>query len=529
MLRKALLLILAVLIIGSALFGCTSQPNEPANTAQPTEQPDNEKPVKETTFPLKEPVTMSMFAFSVPGYELDKTLVMKKMEELTNVKWDITLVNDADIAEKKALSFGTGEYYDVYFKANFTESEIMDYAKDGMIIPLNDLIDNCMPNFKALMEKRDGWKYITSENGNIYSLPQVQNPGIAMPSLFINGNWLKNLNLEMPKTEEELYEVLKAFKEKDPNGNNENDEIPLFLPMGSAPFLMPYFGIPFHWDTMSTYNKEEQTINYIPTSENYKNYLAYVARLYKEGLINENYFSATWDELNALGATTDTIGMFVSWGAYLTVGTERDEEWPMVMPFHEKSFPTDSGIRYGAFSITDKCEYPEIAARWVDYFYSEEGGILAYMGVEGETYTMNADGTYTWNTEGPYGSDIMTIRDSQTIFGYVNAPCVEPELFMKGQTNPEELFLLGERLKLREYGADPYPQLSWTQEELEQKSTLVSSINPFISQYEAEVLTGQKDLESTWDEYLETLKEMGVETVNQIDQAAYQRFLSRGE
>ena len=45
-------------------------------------------------------------------------------------------------------------------------------------------------------------------------------------------------------------------------------------------------------------------------------------------------------------------------------------------------------------AITDACEHPEVIVAWADQFYSEEGGVLAWLGVEGETYKINEAGDW---------------------------------------------------------------------------------------------------------------------------------------
>ena len=197
-----------------------------------------------TVFPLEESMTTDMFAYQKTGTDLTKNLAWTTMEELTNMHWDLTLASDGDLDEKRSLEFAGGEYKSVFYKSGISEADAMKYAKDEIVIPLNDLIDQYMPNFKALMDERDGWKYITSSDGNIYSLPQVNDDGCGM-MLFINQVWLDKLGLEMPKTFDEYIEVLRAFKEKDPNGNGESDEIPLYLANGALSQLLPYYGIGF--------------------------------------------------------------------------------------------------------------------------------------------------------------------------------------------------------------------------------------------------------------------------------------------
>ena len=480
----------------------------------------------EIEFPLPETYSIEAFAFSNTGQELDKTLSMQVMEERTNIHWNITAVSQAELEEKRNLSFNGGEYYDVFIKSGIDAVDTYKYAMQGIVIPLNDLIDQYMPNLKKQLDEQDAWDNITSADGNIYALPQLNGAELAAAAVYINTPWLEKVGRSAPKTQEEFLEVLRAFRDEDPNGNGEKDEYPIYCPNGAVNMLMPVFGIAMDWNTMSMYDNDEGRITYVPTSSEYKNFLEFMANAYKEKLINQDCYTATWDDINAIGATQDAIGVMATYGAYQHVGTERDEDYDGLLPFDGRhTMPAGEGIGYGALIITDKCTSPELICSWADYLYSEEGAILGRMGVEGETFTLDADGKYHWKTDGKWGSDITTIRNTATLFGWYPAPLVKAELFDEGQSNPEELFLYQQRKRLLEYAAQPFPTLSWTEAELEEKATLVTSINSYIDEYQALVVTGQTDLESSWEEYLSNLKGMGVDRLNEIDAAAYGRWL----
>lgn len=474
------------------------------------------------TFPLPEPYTVSAFTHSEPGEELDQSLFMETMQERTNVVWELALNSSAEIQDKLGLSFSGGEYYDVYLKSGISEAQAAQFATQGIVIPLNDLIEEHMPNLTKALDDQGVWEEITSADGNIYSLPQLNLPGVAAPSLFINEPWLEEVGLDMPTTEDEFLAVLRAFRDQNPGG--EAEVYPLYLPGGSVDMLLPYFGIAMDPNTNSTYDHAAGTISYVPTSDGFKQFLRVMSTAYSESLINENTFTATWDDLNALGMTRDVVGAFPQWGAFLVVG-DRHTDFPMMMPFHPNSFPVNSGVGQGALVITDRASRPEVIAAWADTLYDEDGGRLCWMGVEGETYELNADGTYTWLTDGPYGADTTTIRNTQGLFGTQPAPCLKPAIFDEGQPDPFEQFLSVEREKIKAFGADPFPALTWTEEELADKSTLVADINPYILQFEAQVISGEIDLDSGWDAFLQTLNNMGLERLQAIDQAAYDRWL----
>lgn len=515
------------LILGTALFalvmvGCTAAPpSPPTSETTPTGEP---APPSTVSFPLAEPLTVSAFAHSEPGQELDQTLFMATMQEKTNVNWDLTLASNAELEDKLGLSFNGGEYAEVYLKSGITEVQAASFAKQGIVIPLNDLIRDYMPNLTAALDDQGVWKTVTSADGNIYALPQLNGPGVAAPSVFINEPWLKAVGLDMPTTEAEFMAVLRAFRDQNP-GNGGAEVYPLYLPAGAVDMMLPYFGIAMDPVTNSTYDKASGTLTYVPTSEAFKEFLRFMATAYSEKLINQNAFTATWDELAALGATKDVLGAFPHWGAYLVAG-DRHMDFPMLMPFHPDSFPVNDGVAYGALAITDKAARPEVVAAWADTLYDEVGARLCWMGVEGKTYKLNADGTYTWLTDGQFGSDIATIR-TQTLFGNQPAPCIKSTLFEEGQTDPFEKFLGGEREKIKAFGADPFPILTWTGPELTEKASLATDINSYVQQFEAQVITGEVDLDSGWATFVQTLQNMGLDRLEAIQKAAYDRWLEQ--
>src|SRR5690606_31474844 len=105
---------------------------------------------------------------------------------------------------------------------------IASYSANGQIIPLDGMIEaGYAPNLSRLMEEDEGIrKAITSADGHIYSLPNISEADGRISSSWINQKWLDHLGLDMPATVEEFYEVLKAFKERDPNQNGLADEVP---------------------------------------------------------------------------------------------------------------------------------------------------------------------------------------------------------------------------------------------------------------------------------------------------------------
>ncbi|GJM72706.1 hypothetical protein HMSSN036_49220 [Paenibacillus macerans] len=118
----------------------------------------------------------------------------------------------------------SGDLPDAIFDAGYGDYELLKLAKDGAIIPLNDLIEQYMPNFKKVLEEAPEYKaMITAPDGNIYAFPWIEELGTGKERIqsvdavpWINVEWLNKLDLEMPKTTEELKQVLIAFKPRIP-------------------------------------------------------------------------------------------------------------------------------------------------------------------------------------------------------------------------------------------------------------------------------------------------------------------------
>ena len=191
--KRVWALLLAVVLAFSVLAGCAKQENTPADTKEPSNQTDptpsgddkTDAPAEasQDVFPLAETYNVSAFAFGNTGEELDKTLTMQVMEERTNIHWDISTASQAELSEKRGLSFNSGEYYDVDIKSGISATEAFQYGSQGILIPLNDLIDQYMPNLKALLDEQDLWNQITSADGNIYALPQLNGQELAAPAV----------------------------------------------------------------------------------------------------------------------------------------------------------------------------------------------------------------------------------------------------------------------------------------------------------------------------------------------------------
>lgn len=474
------------------------------------------------TFPLEETMTFTGFAGMYGDVALSDNYTWQTILERANIQIELTNVLGSELTEKRNLTLSGGSYPDIFYKSNFSSTDVETYGSQGILIPLEDLMREYAPNLCALLDETDGWDYITSSDGHVYSFPYQMEKKPLQP-FWINTRWLDNLGLKVPTSYEELYEVLKAFKEQDANGNGDpNDEIPYACDSSKLMSLLEYEDYLLDFNTYLGIRDGE--LFYVPTDESFREYIAYMTKLYKEGLMNTDCFTIDHNQMRSGGSVDDVYGFFSDEASFTTVGRDNDEDYVMLTPFSEGTFPLNAKYNTGGLVITDSCEHPEIIVAWADQFYTEAGGILAWMGIEGETYEMNEDGTWNWITGTKYGDDISTVRSYGTLQGNYSLPAIQPELWkkMSAESDEDEVYLNSERWRIYDMGA-VFPVLSYTSDESSELTTYKTDIDSYISEYLAQVVTGQLTLEDSWDNYLDTLKQMGVEEMFSIYQASYER------
>ncbi|ASA24211.1 extracellular solute-binding protein [Paenibacillus donghaensis] len=495
--------------------------------------------VSKEGFPIVDkPVTLKMMAPDVGIQNWENMAVLQQMQEKTGITLEYQNAPKDSFETKKNLVFASGDYPDIFYAAGLTTAEQMNYGEQGILIPLEDLIDEYAPNFKALLEENpDVRKSITAPDGHIYSLPVVEfsqhwyrNP------LWYNGDFLKALNIEkLPETTEELYTYLKRVKEEDPNGNGLADELPISsVTVTSAnlrdirTWLLGAFGV----YEEEIYVDDADKVHYTPLEEGYKEYLVYMNRLWAEELLDHESFSQTAEQKKAK-AQNNRVALFSDWHAYMTKGGEPSTNDPMFTPVKSDSVDAPAiaknrGITTGAFAITESNPQPEASMRWVDYLYSYEGALFFNKGPEGTLWEYtDKEGRVKQYLPVPDGKEMEDYRATLTPNYGIPAPTLSMDDINKGLKTDFDLWVEQEtKMKLLDKGARiPFPALFLTVEEQTEISSLNSDLSTYVKQMEAKFITGAEPF-GNWDKYLDTVKKMGGERVAEINQAAYDRWKS---
>lgn len=547
---KILCLIVSILLFITVFAGCskdeqTAQPGETSqNTKQPEETGGTEKDSPDeqngsegtstSSLPIaKEKITLKVMAPKHPmGGPWENLRIFKDLEEMTNIHLEFDVAYEG-FEEKKNLALATGDLPDIFLGALTAEDEEI-YGPQGVLIDLTDLIEQHGVNIKKAFEKYPLLKKtITASDGKIYALGRViKTPTMGSYKPVINKVWLENLGLEVPETIDELYNVLKAFKEGDPNKNGQQDEIPLgeidFGILGGM--LLPAFG-----EMAQDIALKDGKVVFTPITEGYKHYLEFLHKLYQEKLIDPMFMSQSMDEY--LAKTKQNL--------YGVLGHIRQADWqqyqilsPLTSQYNSERFSSSSDVAYasGAFAITKVNKYPVESIKWADLFFTEsdEGvngitGVALWIGRRGVDWDFTEDGSairYLFEPEEGM-TEIQTLLQKVTpsetgLVGtcVLEKPFESPYLRWVGESNMRYIFpyIRPERI---------YPNVRFTSEEQEKLSIMKADITNFVSQSRARFITGEDSLDK-WDEYVKTLKDMGIDEYISIHQTAYDRFMQSG-
>lgn len=547
--KKALALLLVLCLTASLFAACGGDSGNSSSSSGGQSSSSGEDSSVGTTgdanfnptgFPIvNEPVTLSfLYVKGANLRDFKENSMFQEMEKTTNVIIDWQYAGDADWGEQKSLLLAGGDLPDVFFGDNSLGD--MDILTNlDLFVPIEEYIDQYCPNIKAAYEAEPIMrKMVTQPDGHIYSLNSklpLRPKACDIP--FINQKWLDNLKLEMPTTVDEWYNVLKAFKEQDANGNGDpNDEIPL---SGSGKNDM------FDWiryinpwgitDSLETnYLALEQETGepiFIPADERYKEAVQFFEKLYAEGIMDQEYFTQDGSQSDAKlkNEEVSLVGTGIAWEVSSATNPHSDEYVPMpplAGPRGDRYVRGNDGIiiyRRNNFTVTTACEHPEVAMRWADYYSSDDISIQSYWGPFGEALEKADDGTITFldPPEGMTG-DVwyweITCRD----YGpkYVS-PETEAKIQLPAGSGDGAKLECDEDFK--EFVAQPYPVVNYTPEQMDEISKLTVDIYKYVKECWANWIVNG-GIEKDWDGYIEQLKKMGLDRLMEIYQAALDAY-----
>lgn len=503
----------------------------------------------ETGFPIvNEPVTQSMIVPINPSYNIEdmsKMWFFEKMQEKTNVSFDFEVLTTDQWEERKNLMFASNELPDI-ITGGLSNNDIITYSQAKQIVPIGDLIEKYAPDYAAVLKLYPDTAKFYTPDGKLYGMANFVGGYAEMPGsrAFINVQWLKNLGLSHPTTWDEFYDVMVAFRDKDPDGNGQNDTIPLCgYSTGYAvdPFVAGPLGISFGWAKKDNWQIIDGKMVYVAEHPQYKQYLINMNRLYTEKLLDQEYYTQNDAQYTAKGSNM-LVGACTCAAPFVLTSTTDPavyEQYDIIGPltsdvFSEKKWYGSNVGSQGMF-ITSANKNPEISLRYFNEIYTEEGAWFL-VGPEKGEWDEHPEYGRVWNEDkSKYTYDLP--EEFNGLFPWMNT-FVAPintvpfhgyrhfsEAMGAEAMFPEDVVLLAQLQKNMPYMDPGSPTLFFTPEELEEIKLIEASLYTYCEQMEAKIVMGEESIDA-YDTMLAELKNQGLEKLTEVYNTAYDRYKS---
>lgn len=461
---------------------------------------------------------------------LDQMEIFKIMGDKFNIDFEFDNPPEDSFEERLNLAMMDTEIPDVIMGMQTTD--IMKYAEVGVFLPLNDIIKDYMPNLQAEMDKRDGVeKALTYPDGNIYYMPMLDEKVSGNVPYIVRTDWLEKLGMERPVTIEDWEAYWEGVKTTDLNGNGENDEVPF-----SAYEIERLRNFCTAWGVLDDFYTDPEDggkVKYGPIEEKYKEALTWMNEMYNKGYIDQEIITLDYSSFsaklaqNVVGSFAGPLGgLLAAQNSTMPASVEGFHVAATVPPQGPEGYQIHSTIDQepraivGAV-ITSGCEDVERVAEWLDYMYSEEGGLLVNMGIEGETYTM-VDGEPVFTDYVMNNPDGLSPKEA--VGSYSFAQSSGPFVLSSAQTSQLDDASV---LEAKEEYIIPFLEeskkyvlpgsLSFTSEQDSVRRAAMADIEIYVDEMVMKFITGREPL-SNWDTYVNTVKQMGIDNVLSIYQ-----------
>ncbi len=569
--KKVLALLLSGCMCMGLLGGCTSGGDKDASTSpSPSSSPsasasaspaastgnpwdpvpsEKKENFNKSGYPIvndKITVTGVFFASPVQNYGAPEDIAFwNKLEEITNIHIDWEIIDGTEDSAVD-LYFASGNYPDFFYNG-VTVNRQSTYGVEGKLFyDVSSLIEEYMPNMMEwAKEYPEMLKVIRQIDGAIYTMPRLQVASTsAQGQMFFRTDYLEKVNKEAPTTPDEFYDVLKAIKDSG-------------LTQGSAPFF-PYpnknaldvhaegFLFPAFGEAIDAFFADDGTgkVVYNKTSDQYRRTLEFLAKLYADGLLEPEYF--TMDVTTFTARTKEGRVAFSTYMADLQPENFDDGKVqidclaPLTSEFTGKQQTRAYDyVSSAGGAINANCKYTEELLRMFDCFYSKEE-IMPGSGFDCLSQSTGLRGVnwdYFETSDGTRGYEILlpddwtesqwTYSTLHNTWGQEFSAFVLPDIVSAKEGTNAYARETGMMKNNIPFAVTTFPdtKMKYTAEESSLMTQKQTDITSYVDQMRAKFITGVEPLtDASWDTYVNTISNMGIEDLLQIKQAAYDRW-----
>ena len=558
--KRLLSMSIAVIMLATTLVGCGNGGNGSGGNSKNNKLVEEQAKEYADVTDVKEITTGVKLTIAVPKnakvLDFNTNNQTKMIEEKLGVDLEFIELPSADYDSKlNVMIMGGEELPDIIF----SPGGYANWIEEDVLYDLSPFYEN--ETFAANIlagAKRSGKDlvgYITRPEGGIYCIPRFveETYTSVQQKLWVYQPWLDALGEKVPTTMEDYYRICKKVATTDLNGNGKKDEIALTGTELGMWFDCMMSSFVYAHDS-SWRLLDNGKISFAYTTDEWKEGLKYMKKFFDEGLIPKETLSQSSDQYKAVyNASTPVLFSFADWN-YTGTDLNRREEYTVV-----PALTGPEGVRYscnlavtptaGAVITTD-CENPLAAFLVCDYMCSEEMSITQRYGQEGVDWdymnnvTVGAASEFVPTFEGYetkfYPYDMITFWNSteaqSKCYRQVGPMILDMSITAgagvwieaKDPTVKKlaELEIVTANAALACYEDQPKEVIDYaplTMDETNEASDIKSAINSYVQEITCAFLSGEKDIDKYWNDYVKELENIGINEYLKMLQTAYDR------
>lgn len=450
---------------------------------------------------------------------------------------DWIVVSGMDMFIQFNMMAAGGEYYDMMEAAvECYSGGAIGALDDGVLADLTDYIEENAPDYLQAHASRGSSKDIITGDGRYaclwgaYDLPEVSQGYV------IRKDWLDELNLDIPVTYDDYFNVLSAFKDaygcSDAflMGQRLQDESHTPGGFGVSGYVNDNFG------TNTDLFQIDGTVKCSFIETGYQDYLREINRWFEAGLFSSDFPSISSranDDQRVNRITSGNTGIWGLGASNISIFEEAIGGGaeligiadPVLNPGDINHFSTAETVNSKCdVSVSSTCKNIEAALQYLNYYFTNEGIMYYNYGIEGETYNLvDGEVVYTDLIMNPVeGYTSFTMTEAYVLVGGIaSVTYANRQLDFSGD-NAREAWVTWNTCSDRQ---NVLPEgIALTAEETSEVAALQSDIYTYVSETLPRFVMGTLDIDSDWDDFTSTVKSMGIEDIIDIYQGALDRY-----
>ncbi len=463
--------------------------------------------------------------------DLNNQMVLDQMEKLTGIKVNFIVPPLGEEATNFNMMIASQELPDIIIDAGRYVGGIAAGVAEGAYLPLNDIIEEKMPNYSA-WRNSDEERRVTSvlDNGTIgavYGLAPYNE--WCWFGMLIKQEALDKTGMAPPETIDEWHDFLVACKKA---GYNEPLNYGSTYGQIFTGIINGAYGV---WDWV--YVDKDGKAAWGPAAPGAKDYLTTMQQWYAEGLLNKDWATADFNQRMAEAASSDCAAMMDSpdtmWGYW-----KQDNNIDFVGVLNPvlkkgdkpqqtyKNFKSTGTIA----AITTQCDNLDAACAFLDFAYTKKGWELLNFGSYGDVHLVDDKGMPYFPEDGLMYND----PDQQPLSNLIWKYRIHVFSNIRDEHNSNPLITAKGSYSgdIREYWTSntddsvTMPPISFTSEESAREGELGTILSTMRNEYFAKIIMGQLPV-SAYDEFLEKAKAQGMDEFVSLWQAALDRYNAR--